>query len=140
MFVTHEALKHPVQLDRESTAWRGIELALHHPMFLVTCFSSDDDASRTFLLHGTIELNEFANKTPAGKITDLHLLQPPWWSGSSGWAIKRMSEILLQEAPPDGSIPSAVTRGEDGALYGGFPIAQIKGNPGPLSMLAALPN
>jgi hypothetical protein len=139
MFITYEAFRHPVSFDPQSTMWSAVELGLPTPLFLVTTMAKDDDPPRIFMLRGTGELLEFAKQKPAGRISELHLLQPPRWSECREWALVAMREVLLQQVPPDGSIPSAVVRAANGALYGGFPLALIEGDPGPLSPLASLP-
>lgn len=141
MFITHAPFKHPLQLDRQSTTWYAVELALHMPLFLVTSHGKDEDANRIFMLHGMNELMSFAEQQPAGKITALHLLQPPPWSESGDWVVKEMREILLQQAPPDGSRISAVAKAADGSHYGGFPVERMEGDLGPLlSLLDLLPS
>lgn len=137
MFSTYEAFRLPLQLDRQSTTWSAVELTVRTPHFLLTTVTDDDDLPRTFLLNGTGELLAFA-KEPAWQIADLNVLQPPRWSGCSEWALVPMREVLLQEAPPDGSIPSAVARAVNGTLFGGFPVEPLKGDQGPLSPLAAV--
>lgn len=139
MFITYQPFKFPLQFDRESTIWTAVELALHTPVFLVSTTTEDDEATRTFMLDGTNELLEFSTREPAGRIAALHVLQPPRSSARKKWALVTMREILLQKAPPDGSRPSAVVRSVNGALYGGFPVAPLKGDPGPLLPLASLP-
>lgn len=137
MFITYETFRHPLKFDRQSTMWSAVELALNSPLFLATV--KDDGETRTFMLNGTAELLAFVRQEPALPITDLQVLQPPRWSEGGGWALVAMREVLLQEAPPDGSLPSAVARAVSGKLYGGFPVAPLEGDPGPLSPLASLP-
>jgi hypothetical protein len=137
MFTTFDAFKQRIQLSRQVTNWLAVELTLGHPLFLLSGIDAEG-FERVFFLDGTSELLAFATQQPIGPIVGLQLLQPPKWSKEGKWSLVPMLEVLLQECPPDGSMSGAVARGIDGALYGGFPLGQLRGNPGPLRRLAAL--
>lgn len=139
MFISHKPFRHRVQPYPESTVWAGVELALGTPLFIVTCDRAmKNGGSRQFLLHGTNELMALTQQQPVGPILSVQLLQPPAWSEGRKWTLVEIGQVLLQLQPPDGSMPSAVVRGRDGALYGGHPVRPIEGDPGPLEELAVL--
>jgi len=137
MFITFDAFKPQIQLSRKATSWLAVELSLGHPLFLLSGID-DNGFERVFLLDGPKELLAFATQQPIGPIRGLQLLQPPRWSKEGKWSLLPMREVLLQKAPPDGSMSSAVARGVNGALYGGFPIGTLEGDPGPLQRLTTL--
>lgn len=138
MFSTHNAFRFPLQTDPDWPVWSAVELALTTPLFIATIKCEGSAPRRTFLLHGTRELLALTSAKFACSIASLVLLQPPAWSQHQVWSCVKMEMILLQEAPPDGAAPSAVARGEDGTLYGGFPVQSLIGDPGPLTCLSAL--
>lgn len=133
MFTTYPAFKNPVQFDRLSTNWRAVELMTGHPFLLVQ--TSDDGFHRHLLLHGMDDLLSVHRQFLLGVLNEVSLLQPPSWSASGGWNVIRMSELLFQVEPPDGSVPTAVVRDGDGHLYGGHPIKRLTGETGPIDFL-----
>ena len=138
MFSTYEMFKLPVQIDPASTTWSAVELAVGTPFFVVSTVDQRDHGTRHFLLHGSDELLAFAKSTPLGPLCSLHVMLPPAWSPTGDWSSLPMCEVLLQEQPPDGSVPSAVAVSKDGTLYGGFPVRALDGEPGPLVQLTTV--
>lgn len=137
MFTTYDAFKPRIQVNERATNWLAVELSLGHPLFLITGIDADG-LERVFLLDGPKELHAFATQKLIGPILGLQLLQPPRWSKDGKWSIVPMQEVLLREAPLDGSMSSTVARAVNGELYGGFPIRALNGDPGPLQRLAML--
>jgi hypothetical protein len=138
MFSTYDTFKLPVQIDAESTTWTAVELTVGTPFFALSTHDQRGPVTRHFLLHGSQELLAFARATPLGELRSLHLIFPPSWSPSGHWSSLSMCKVLLQEDPPDGSIPSAVAVTEEGTMYGGYPVRALEGDPGPLMQLALI--
>jgi hypothetical protein len=133
MFTTHQEFRNPVQFDPRTINWRGVELMVGHPFLLVQ--TEEAECSRHLLLHGMDELLSVHMKPFFGALKRVSLLQPPAWSTHGDWEVIRMSELLLQAEPPDGSRPTAILRDHTGAMYGGYPIKKWTGDTGPVDFL-----
>ena len=136
MFTTRREFRNPVQFDPRTTDWRGVELAVGHPFLLVQ--TEEAEGRRHLLLHGMDDLLSVHMKPFFGTLKQVSLLQPPGWSTSGEWDVIRMSEVLFQAEPPDGSWASAMVRDQKGALYGGHPIKQWVGDAGPVEVLLTI--
>jgi len=136
MFITQASFQNPVQFDRRSISWRAVELLAGHPFFLVKFSSADQH--RSLLLRGSDELLALHSQAELGRLTEVSLVQPTGWSAGGAPQMVPMVEMLLQAEPPDGSIPSALVRDQDGVLYGGHPVRRLSGHPGPTSVLLRL--
>jgi hypothetical protein len=137
MFTTINRFRHQFQFTRGEKAWTAVELTFGHPLFILGGIDSIGFKRRWFLGR-TEELLLFTTERTIGQLVELQLLQPPHWAKDGVWSLIPIEEVLFQEAPPDGSRPSAVVRGIDGVLYGGFPIARLKFDTGPLRPLATV--
>jgi len=137
MFATHPHFMIPVPFGDGIFVWRAVELDIHTPWLFATVLDPDEPPARTFLLSGSDELLVFASNVQFGKITAVHLVQPPIWSKSRDWGVVRIRRIERFHGPSENLI-SAVMTAYDGVRYGGYPIEPMVTEVGPLEFIAEM--
>lgn len=123
MFATHPKFISPVQLDPDAALWRGVELAIQLPWFMVTFVDTHEDMCRTFMITADFDVEQFL--VDHNELQGMEIIFPPTWSTTRTWQI--LSVIRIERVTNQLSWPgvSFVFCGVDGQRYGGYPIEPV---------------
>jgi len=119
MFSTYPQFRFPIQIDKDSTTWRAIEINLRRPFVLATIRASragEEDVLLDFIVSGDDDLLYFSENCPLGIMESAQLMLPPVEPEDKDWQFVRVARIDCTKAEHP-SLRRAVVTAVNGTRY-----------------------
>lgn len=133
MFITHDAFRHPLQIEPEATIWQAVEIGWRVPLLMATLREHDEPVDREFLLFQEELLMRLIRKDVGGDLVAVHIVSPPAWSGVDTWTLQPLTKIQRDDGAAITAPPRLYLTGKDHRVYSGFPLEPTTNLPTNLS-------